>query len=122
MGVTLASEPDPDRLRALDERLAKLKEQPKPKEESAAKGFSQGEIAWRMVIELCSGLLVGFGIGYGLDYLFGTMPIFLMILTLLGFVAGVRTMMGTAREMTKDSTVRGDAPAPERNEGNERGG
>ena len=51
-----------------------------------------------MVIELVAGLLIGFGMGYGLDSLFGTLPIFLILFTLLGFVAGVRTMMRTARE------------------------
>lgn len=95
----MASEPDPDRLRALEDRLAKLKGQPKAARQSTAQGFSQGEMAWRMVIELASGIIVGTGIGYGLDTLFGTLPIFLVIFSLCGFAAGVRTMMGTARAM-----------------------
>ena len=105
MGVTLASEPDPDRLRALDERLAKLKEQPKPKEESTAKGFSQGEVAWRMVIELCSGLGIGFGIGYAVDWFFGTMPIFLVLFLLAGLAAGIKVMLGTAQEMQRKAAA-----------------
>ena len=95
----MSSEPDPERLRALEERMAKLTEKPKKKDLSTAKAFSQGEVAWRMVIELASGIIVGTGLGYGLDYWFGTMPIFLVILSVLGFIAGVRTMMGTAREL-----------------------
>lgn len=95
----MSSEPDPERLRALEERMAKLTEKPKKKDVSTAKAFSQGEVAWRMVIELASGIIVGTGLGYGLDYWFGTMPIFLVILSVLGFIAGVRTMMGTAREL-----------------------
>ena len=43
--------------------------------------------------------LAGFGIGYGLDWLFGTLPIFLILFIGLGFVAGVRTMMRTAQEV-----------------------
>ena len=56
-------------------------------------------MAWRMVIELVAGIAIGFGIGYGLDWLFGTLPIFLISFIGLGFVAGVRTMMRTAQEV-----------------------
>jgi ATP synthase protein I len=42
-----------------------------------------------MVTELVVGMLMGLGIGYGLDHLFGTMPLFLIIFTILGFAAGV---------------------------------
>tara|TARA_B100000963_G_C22016654_1_gene405224 strand:- start:182 stop:382 length:201 start_codon:yes stop_codon:yes gene_type:complete len=52
-----------------------------------------------MVIELVVGLAIGFGIGYGLDNFFGTMPLFLVIFIFLGFAAGVKTMMRSAREV-----------------------
>ena len=58
-----------------------------------------------MVIELVSGLAIGFGLGYGLDVLFGTLPILMIVFTLLGFVAGVRTMLSTAREIQKDQVI-----------------
>ena len=58
-----------------------------------------------MVIELVSGMAIGFGIGYGLDVLFGTLPILMIVFTLLGFVAGVRTMLSTAREIQKDQVI-----------------
>ncbi|WP_347853446.1 AtpZ/AtpI family protein, partial [Planktomarina sp.] len=54
-----------------------------------------------MVIELVAGIAIGFGIGYGLDWLFGTLPIFLILFIGFGFVAGVRTMMRTAQEVQK---------------------
>jgi ATP synthase protein I len=95
----MASEPDPDRLRALHERLDKVKGKPKAEATTTAKGFSQGEVAWRMVIELATGIMLGAGIGYGLDVLFGTLPVFLVIFSLLGFAAGIKTMLGTAREL-----------------------
>ena len=91
----MASEPDPERLRALEQRLAAARDKPKPERSQTAKGFSQGEVAYRMVIELATGILVGVGIGYGLDVLFGTLPILLAIFSLVGFAAGVRTMLGT---------------------------
>ena len=95
----MASEPDPDRLRDLEARLAKVKGVEPVKTSSTAKSFSQGELAWRMVIELSTGIMLGTAIGYGIDALLGTLPIFLIIFSLLGFAAGIRTMLGTAREL-----------------------
>lgn len=72
--------------------------------------YSQAQLAWRMVIELVVGLLIGFGIGYGLDSLFGTIPIFLVIFTLLGMAAGIKTMMRSAKELqqaTDDAARKG---------------
>ena len=84
-----------DALRARIEE-AKARQAPKP---PADEHYSQAQQGWRMVTELVSGLLVGFGIGYGLDVLFGTLPILLVLFTLLGFVAGVRVMLRTAQEI-----------------------
>lgn len=67
----------------------------------AEEHFSQANMAWRMVTELVAGLMLGFGIGYGLDQLFGTLPILLVVFTLLGLWAGVKTMMRTAGEIGK---------------------
>ena len=101
----MALEPDPDRLRRLEARLDGLKEKPKPAPTNTVKGFSQGEVAWRMVIELCTGMILGLAIGYGLDVLFGTLPIFLIIFSLIGFAAGVKTMLGSARQLAQTNAV-----------------
>jgi ATP synthase protein I len=91
---------DKARLEALSKRIeaAKTAGRPEPKIEEH---YSQAQIGWRMVTELVVGLLMGFGIGFGLDKLFGTLPIFLIIFTLLGFAAGINVMLKTAREVTK---------------------
>jgi ATP synthase protein I len=101
----MANDPDPERLRALEARLKKVTPKPRPSKAESGNGFSQGEVAWRMVIELVSGMLLGLSIGYGLDYVFGTIPIFLIIFSLLGFAGGVRTMLGTARELAVKETA-----------------
>lgn len=101
----MSSEHDPERLRALEKRLAELREKPKQERSQTAKGFSQGEVAYRMVLELATGILVGVGIGYGLGVLFGAMPVFLAIFSLVGFAAGVRTMLGTARQLQEKATA-----------------
>jgi ATP synthase protein I len=76
--------------------------------------FSAAEVGWRMIIELTAGVFLGFGVGYGLDFLFDTRPVFILILTLFGFAAGVKTMMRSARELqnkelaAQDSTEKDD--------------
>ncbi|WP_146346186.1 AtpZ/AtpI family protein [Phaeobacter marinintestinus] len=86
------------RLTQLEARIKAAKgtqNEPKPRADG---DFSQGELAWRMVIELVAGLGIGFGIGYGLDRLLGTLPIMLVLFTLLGLAAGIKTMMRSAQE------------------------
>ena len=95
----MVSEPDPSRLKALEEKLKQVKGKAPPPQTNTAKGFSQGEVAWRMVIELATGIMLGSAIGYGIDVLFGTLPIFLVIFSLFGFAAGIKTMLGSAREL-----------------------
>ncbi len=56
---------------------------------------------WRMVIELVTGMLLGVSLGMALDYIVGSEPIFLIVFSLLGFMAGVKTMMATAKKMNE---------------------
>lgn len=86
-----------EQLKALEDRIAKVKASHEPPK-AAQDHHSMAQIGWRMVIELVSGLGIGAAIGYGLDVLFGTLPIFLVLLTLLGFAAGIKTMLRSARE------------------------
>jgi ATP synthase protein I len=104
----MADEPNPERLRALEARLARAKGAPPPEKGASGKAFSQGELAWRMVIELVTGMLLGLSIGFGLDFVFDTRPVFLVIFALLGFGAGVRVMLRTAQSMNPvDGTTDG---------------
>src|SRR6056297_3482675 len=64
-----------ERLRALDERIRALKSATSEEKPHQEEHYSQAQHAWRMVIELVAGIAIGFGIGYGLDSLFGTLPI-----------------------------------------------
>ena len=110
--------PDPEdmeRLRALEARIAKLRKDREPAP-AKADGHTMGQAAWRMVTELVAGLLVGFGIGLGLDALLGTRPWLLVLFTLLGFWAGIRTMMRTAQDVQRRSMNTAAPPAEERGE------
>lgn len=85
---------------ALHQKLEELRDKhsPKPKVETK---YRSADLAWRMVIELTAGIVIGFVIGYGLDALFGTMPLFLVIFIGFGLAGGIRTMMRTAAEVQK---------------------
>lgn len=114
--------PDPDdpaaRLRALEEKLAARRS--KAAETGQTDGHYQGQLAWRMVIELVAGLGIGFGIGYSLDRFFGTLPIFLVLFVLLGMAAGVKTMLRSAEEVQKKQLA-GQEGSTAKNEGDTRG-
>ncbi len=93
--------PDPDQkqqMEQLEARIAAAKQAQAPKPRSD-EHYSQAQLAWRMVIELVSGLGIGFLMGYGLDVLFGTLPIFMVVFTMLGLAAGIKTMLRSAREI-----------------------
>lgn len=94
----------------LDARIAAAKAARVPVRSVAAQKFSAANLAWRMVTELVVGVLLGAAIGWGIDSLLGSLPIFLLIFGLLGFAAGVRTMMRSADEIQRrglDKTGRG---------------
>ena len=97
----MSKEPeDGDRLKALEAKIAALKAVPEVKNHSE-EHYSQAQLAWRMVIELVAGLAIGLGIGYGLDRLFGTQPIFLVLFIFFGLAAGVQTMLRSAKEVQR---------------------
>lgn len=115
---------DAERLRALEAKLG-ARRGPGPSTSGAlGRSVDQANYAWRMVTELVAGLVLGFGIGLGLDWLLGTRPLMLVIFTLAGFAAGVKTMLRTARDMgapaAEDAAPAGEAgPADARDDDDE---
>ena len=88
-----------DRLNALQDRIDAHKKAKAVEDLHQKKDYAMANLAWRMVIELVAGLGIGFGVGYGLDWVFGTLPIFLVLFTLLGLAAGIKTMLNSAQEL-----------------------
>lgn len=95
----MADEPFAERLKRLEDRIAAAKAGRAEPKRGHQREFTQGSLAWRMVIELVVGMGLGLAIGLGLDAVFGTRPIFLVVFALLGFAAGVRTMLRTAQDV-----------------------
>lgn len=96
----VAEESFSERLKRLEERIAKARATREPPRSHRGE-FTQGSLAWRMVTELVVGMALGLAIGLGLDALFGTRPVFLVVFVLLGFAGGVRTMLRTADEVKR---------------------
>lgn len=105
----VSDDPDRERLDALQARLDEARGRAKPEKDHMEEHYSQAQLAWRMVIELVAGLGIGFGIGYGLDSLLGTRPWLMVVLTLLGFIAGVKTMIRSAQEAQRKTETAGSA-------------
>ena len=85
----------------LDKLDRKLEEFRSKKEKVSPKQIKVQNDGWRMIIELVTGMLLGVSLGMGIDYMIGSEPIFLIIFSLLGFMAGVKTMMATAKKMNE---------------------
>lgn len=56
-------------------------------------------VAMRLSSELVAGVLLGAGMGWFLDWLFGTLPICLVIFTGLGTIAGVKNVLRATQAM-----------------------
>ena len=93
-------------------RIKRAQEKLKPPPKSdVAKKYNSLTLAWRMTLELVVGTAIGGAIGYGLDQLTGLQPVFLILVGLLGFAAGVKTVLMTAKEASE--AHKGDGrPAP----------
>jgi ATP synthase protein I len=104
----------PDRLKELSSRLAKEKsehaahENP-PKQYQGAQDYSKG---YRLISEFVAGILVGAALGYGLDRLFGTLPLFLIVFVLLGFGAGILNMSRAANRTPPTAEELAKMPKP----------
>ena len=61
-----------------------------------ASAYARG---YKLVSEFAAGTLVGGLIGYGIDWLFGTLPFGLIIFLLLGFGAGILNMARAANRV-----------------------
>tara|TARA_B100000902_G_C27005213_1_gene761883 strand:+ start:423 stop:716 length:294 start_codon:yes stop_codon:yes gene_type:complete len=86
---------------SLDNLDRQIEEFKSKKETVGPKVLKVQNDGWRMVVELVVGMLLGVSLGMALDFIFGSEPIFLIAFSLLGFMAGVKTMIGTAKKINK---------------------
>jgi ATP synthase protein I len=84
----------------LKEKIARMKRQnaqpasSKDPVESAALGT-----AFRLGVELCSGTILGFGIGLAIDRYFNISPFGLIVFSILGLCAGIMNVIKASKKM-----------------------
>lgn len=110
--VDMAGTDDSEQKKNLQERIRNLEEEINPPEKGESP-ISQANMGWRMVVDLVAGVGLGFAIGYGLDILFGTKPLNMILFVLLGFGAGINLMLRTAKEMKKPETKKNEGNTPD---------
>jgi len=90
------------KLADFDRRLTEARDRGKKPESRRREDLTAASMAWRMVIELVMSIMIGGAMGWGLDALFGSKPLFLIVFAVLGGVAGVRLVLRTAEEMNRE--------------------
>jgi ATP synthase protein I len=94
------SAPDPESLRALGQRLDEAQRQRDVRKKQAPP--TQLGIAFRFTTELVAALLVGGGVGWGIDHVLHTGPWGLVVFFMLGAAAGIRGVMRAAQEINAE--------------------
>lgn len=84
--------------------------------QAAANSARRGEMtgmgrAFRLASEFIAAILVGAGLGFGIDWLFKTQPWGMIILMLLGFAAGVLNVVRASAELNSQTAVPPGTPA-----------
>lgn len=103
-----------DPLKALGDKIEAARDAQKPEPRRKSGKYAAAGFGWRMTVDLVTGVFVGAAMGWGLDSLFGTKPLFLIVLVLLGFAAGVRVMLMSAAEYEKEQARARESDAKDR--------
>lgn len=90
----------PEDLRSLGDRLDAV-QKANAARDKAPPPTSLG-IAFRFSTEMVAGLIVGGGIGYGIDWAFKTRPVFLIVFFILGAAAGILNVIRAAKELNAE--------------------
>jgi ATP synthase protein I len=106
------SDGDRRRIEEIDARLkAARAANPKPRQNEAPSNLMsqrQTGVAYRVLVDMIAGLLVGGFLGYWLDRWLGWTPYSLVTGLVVGFVAGVNNAWRAIRAYSKDAAVMGD--------------
>ena len=103
-----------DRLKDLSGRIAVEQSQQAAqatpaRQYQSATSYSKG---YRLISEFVAGVLVGGLVGFGLDKLAGTLPLFLIIFLLVGFGAGILNMSRSANRTPPTAEELAQMPKP----------
>lgn len=89
-----------DRLDTLEKKLSASRQRHQPEEQGRANASMLG-LAWRLTIEMLAGIGVGGFIGWWIDKVLGTQPIFMLLMLVLGMGAGLMNSVRTVADMRR---------------------
>lgn len=108
----------PPSLEELGARLRKAQETRNPAGQPPEPQSRQFGVAYRILVEMLAGVLVGGGLGWLLDHWLGTRPWFLLAMIVLGFAAG----MSNAYRVTRQYAARAERESGSNNNAGSSGG
>ncbi len=98
-----------DETRALADKIKLAKKDAGLMVENKSESHLTGHArAVRLGTEFIAAILVGFGIGYFADLIFGTAPWLMLVMVLVGFAAGVLNVVRSASEMNASAIITPD--------------
>ena len=102
------------RLKDLSGRIAaeRREQSESAKPQTSLQDASDYARGYKLISEFAAGTLVGGLIGYGIDWLFGTLPFGLIVFLLLGFGAGFLNLARAANRMPPAQERLGSTPPP----------
>ena len=89
-----------ERLQDLESKIYESRKKRQPVQENRANASMLG-LAWRLTIEMLVGIGVGGYLGWWLDKAFGTKPIMMLVLLMLGMAAGLLNSVRTVADMRR---------------------
>jgi len=89
-----------ERLQDLESKISESRKKRQPVQENRANASMLG-LAWRLTIEMLVGIGVGGYLGWWLDKAFGTKPIMMLVLLMLGMAAGLLNSVRTVADMRR---------------------
>jgi ATP synthase protein I len=93
----------------IGEAQARLSGRNRDETHATAKGMGLG---FRMASDFIAAVIVGAGLGWGVDELFGVSPWGLIVCLILGFVTGVRNVVAAAMASQKGAARSGADQGP----------
>ena len=90
-----------DRLDTLEKKLSAARQRHQPDDKQGRANANMLGLAWRLTIEMLAGIGVGGFIGWWIDKVLGTEPIFMLLLLVLGMGAGLMNSVRTVADMRR---------------------
>lgn len=92
--------PERERLDELQDKITVTRQKHRQPDERRGNASMLG-LAWRLTIEMLAGIGVGGFVGWWMDKWFGTEPIFMLVMLVLGMGAGLMNSVRTVNEMRR---------------------